>query len=103
VTARDRDPLSALGADVRAFRLSGGALVPELAPTERVLELSVPRVDEAMTRLLPRLPSLARRGRRLRVPLRGTSPEAVLAVCRDEGVRVRGSRVAEEPSPQRTI
>lgn len=97
VTARDREAVVALGPEAHAYRLLGGTLVPEVSPSERVLELSVPRLDEAMTRLLPRLPSLARRGRRLRVSLRDTSPEAVLAVCRDAGVAVRGSRVAEEP------
>ena len=99
VTARDRETLRALGPDAHTYRLERGTLKPEPAEQQRVLEISVPRVDEAMTRLLPRLPSLARRGRRLRVPLIGTSPEAVLALCRDVGVSVRGSRVAEEPAP----
>ncbi len=98
ITARERESLRALGPDSHAYHLDRGRLVPDGAEAHRVLELSVPRVDEAMSRLLPRLPSLARRGRRLRVPLRGTSPEAVLALCRDVGVSVRGSRVAEEPA-----
>ena len=68
-----------------------------------VLELAVPSPEDAMARLASRLPSLARRGRRLRVPLFGHSPEAILALCRDAGVQVRASRVAEEgigPEPQ---
>jgi len=71
-----------------------------LPPRQSVLELAVPAPDDAISRLLPRLPSLSRRGRRLRVPLGGTSPEAVLALCRDAGVAVRGSRVAEEALPR---
>lgn len=96
VAARDEESALALGPTARRFTLERGRLRLASEPLQRILELSVPRVDEAMTRLLPRLPSLARRGRRLRVPLGGTSPEAVLAVCRDEGILVRGSRVAEE-------
>lgn len=96
VTAREADELKHLDSVATRFHLERSRLVPDAAPLERVLELTVPRVDEAMSRLLPRLPSLARRGRRLRVPLGGTSPEAVLALCRDAGVAVRGSRVAEE-------
>ena len=71
------------------------------AGRRNVLELAVPSPDDAMRRLLPQLPSVARRGRRLRVPLgAGTSPESVLALCRDVGVAVRASRVAEEPVPR---
>ena len=98
VVARDAESLRHLDPGATRFHLEQGRLVRDAVGPERVLELTVPRVDEAMTRLLPRLPSLARRGRRLRVPLGGTSPEAVLALCRDVGVAVRGSRVAEEVS-----
>lgn len=69
---------------------------PGLPGVHTVLELAVPSPDDAMRRLADRLPSLARRGRRLRVPLGGRSPESILATCRDAGVRVRASRVAED-------
>jgi ABC-type multidrug transport system ATPase subunit len=113
VTARDEETLAALGPAARHYQLVRGRLVDGAAgavagavagaASRRVLELAVSRVDEAMTRLLPRLPSLARRGRRLRVPLGGTSPEAVLAVCRAAGVAVRASRVAEDALPREPL
>jgi peptide/nickel transport system ATP-binding protein len=108
VTARDEETLAALGPAARHYQLVRGRLVDSEgglagAASRRVLELAVSRVDEAMARLLPRLPSLARRGRRLRVPLGGTSPEAVLAVCRAAGVAVRASRVAEDALPREPL
>jgi ABC-type multidrug transport system ATPase subunit len=109
VTARDEETLAALGPAARHYQLVRGRLVDGAAgavagaASRRVLELAVSRVDEAMARLLPRLPSLARRGRRLRVPLGGTSPEAVLAVCRAAGVAVRASRVAEDALPREPL
>ena len=108
VATREAAGLDALGVADRTLRLERGRVAgaPE-APrtaaspegTRAVLELSVPSPEDAMSRLASRLPSLARRGRRLRVPLAGSTPEAILALCRDAGVRVRGSRVAEEASP----
>ncbi len=99
IAARD---IEACGGEAVAdvtWHLDAGTLSAPAAPRRSVLELSVPSPDDAMVRLLPRLPSVARRGRRLRVPLGALSPEAVLATCRDAGVRVRGSRVAEEALP----
>jgi ABC-type multidrug transport system ATPase subunit len=89
-----------LAAADRVLRLERGRLVPHGDARRSVLELSVPSPDDAMTRLASRLPSLARSGRRLRVPLAGNSPEAILALCRDAGIRVRASRVAEEGGPE---
>lgn len=102
VATRDARELEALGFADRRFEMQRGRLTELAAPapaTRAVLELAVPRPEEAMLRLLRRLPSLARRGRRLRVPLAGQTPEAILALCRDAGVRVRASRVAEEALP----
>ena len=113
VATRDAAGLDALGLADRTLRLERGRVVatsradapgaPRIVAspdeTRAVLELSVPSPEDAMSRLASRLPSLARRGRRLRVPLAGSTPEAILALCRDAGVRVRGSRVAEEASP----
>jgi ABC-type multidrug transport system ATPase subunit len=100
IAARDEGMLRALALPDRIHRLDAGRLRDPLPLRRSVLELAVPAPDDAISRLLPRLPSLSRRGRRLRVPLGGTSPEAVLALCRDAGVAVRGSRVAEEALPR---
>lgn len=97
IATREAGPLGALGLGDRTLRLERGRIVAGATVTRTVLELAVPSPDDAMTRLARSLPSLARRGRRLRVPLSGQSPEAILALCRDAGVRVRASRVAEEP------
>ena len=99
IATRDATTLGALGLGDRTLRLERGRIVSESRATRSVLELAVPSPDDAMTRLAKRLPSLARRGRRLRVPLIDQTPEAILALCRDAGVHVRASRVAEEPSP----
>lgn len=99
VSGRDGDACGGQGTADRVVHLIEGRVQGTRAPRRRILELAVPSPDEAIQRLLPRLPSLARRGRRLRIPLRGTSPEAVLALCRDAGVQVRASRVAEEALP----
>jgi ABC-type multidrug transport system ATPase subunit len=99
VAGRDGDACGGQGTADRVLHLVEGRVQGSRAPRRRILELAVPSPDDALARLLPRLPSLARRGRRLRVPLRGTSPEAVLALCRDAGVQVRASRVAEEALP----
>lgn len=97
VATREPGPLAAIGERVRLYSLERGRLRAAPVPRHSILELAVPSPEDAMARLLPRLPSLGRRGRRLRVPLGGISPEAVLALCRDVGVAVRASRVAEEP------
>lgn len=99
VATREPRDLGALGLADRTFELHRGRLTEVTVPprgSRTVLELAVPSPDDAMSRLARRLPSLARRGRRLRVPLAGQSPEAILALCRDAGVQVRASRVAEE-------
>ena len=102
ISTREAAALGVLGLGDRTLRLERGRIAAEIRATRSVLELAVPSPDEAMTRLSKRLPSLARRGRRLRVPLTGMTPEAILALCRDAGVRVRGSRVAEEALPSPT-
>lgn len=101
LATREVNTLTALGVADRSLRLEAGRTVAIESPTHPVLELAVPRLEDAMARLAHRLPSVVRRGRRLRVPLTSTTAEAVLAACRDAGVRVRGSRVAEEPLPPR--
>jgi len=103
LATRESTTLEAYGLADRSFPLERGRLGPTRRAMRSVLELAVPSPEDAMARLASRLPSLARRGRRLRVPLFGHSPEAILALCRDAGVRVRASRVAEEgigPEPQ---
>jgi putative ABC transport system ATP-binding protein len=103
LATREASTLEAYGLADRGFPLERGRLGPTRRPMRTVLELAVPSPEDAMARLASRLPSLARRGRRLRVPLFGHSPEAILALCRDAGVQVRASRVAEEgigPEPQ---
>lgn len=99
VAGRDGDACGGQGTADRVVHLVAGRVQGTRALRRRVLELAVTSPDDALARLLPRLPSLGRRGRRLRIPLRGTSPEAVLALCRDAGVQVRASRVAEEALP----
>lgn len=99
VATRDADQVGELPLADRILRLARGRLDLDARTTRSVLELAVPRPADAFARLVSRLPSLARRGRRLRVPLRGQTPEAILALCRDAGVLVRASRVAEERRP----
>lgn len=98
IAGRNGEGTGGQGTADRVVRLDHGRTADTLGARRSVLELMVPSPEDAVARLLPRLPSLAQRGRRLRVPLRGTSAEAVLALCRDVGVQVRGSRVAEEPT-----
>jgi putative ABC transport system ATP-binding protein len=101
IAGRDGDACGGQGTADKVLRLVQGRVDGLARPRRNVLELVVPSPDDAMGRLLPRLPSVARRGRRLRVPLvPGTSPESVLALCRDAGVAVRASRVAEELVPR---
>jgi len=100
IAGRDADACGGQGTADIVLRLVGGRIADGEDTRRSVLELAVPSPEDALSRLLPRLPSLARRGRRLRVPLRDTSPEAVLALCRDVGVPVRASRVAEERAPR---
>jgi energy-coupling factor transporter ATP-binding protein EcfA2 len=101
VAGRDGDACGGQGAADKVIRLVDGRVDGIARPRRNVLELAVVSPDDAMQRLLPRLPSVARRGRRLRVPLQqGTSAESVLALCRDAGVAVRASRVAEELLPR---
>lgn len=100
VAGRDAEACGGQGTADRVLHLDGGRTQGARAARQTVLELAVPQPDDAVTRLLRRLPSVGRRGRRLRIPLRGTSPEAVLALCRDAGVEVRASRVAEERLPR---
>jgi len=96
LATREESTLAAYGLADRTLPLERGRLGPVRRATRSVLELAVRSPEDAMARLASRLPSLARRGRRLRVPLLGSTPEAILALCRDVGVRVRASRVAEE-------
>ena len=93
IATRDAAGVTAL-AD-RTLRLDRGRLRQALPRTQLTLDLAVAQPARAARRLESRLPSLLRRGRRLRVPLEGRSPEAILALCREAGVEVRGSQVAE--------
>ncbi len=101
VTGRTPEACGGQGTADRVVLLNGGVMVNAGPPRRSVLELQVTSPDDALRRLAARLPSVVRRGRRVRVPLADLSPEAVLAVCRDAGVEVRGSRVAEEAIPPR--
>lgn len=96
VTGRTPEDCGGQGTADRVVMLRAGQMLNAEPLRRSVLELAVPSAEDAMQRLGSRLPSVVRRGRRVRVPLRGTSPEAVLALCRAVGVEVRGSRVAEE-------
>jgi ABC-type multidrug transport system ATPase subunit len=100
VAGREANVCGGQGTADSVIQLETGRVADASMARRTVLELAVPSAEDALARLLPRLPSVARRGRRVRVPLRGTSPEAVLALCRDAGVSVRGSRVAEEATPR---
>lgn len=101
IATRDPAVFAELGIADRTLRLAAGRQVEDTPATRSVLELAVPGAADAMLRLSARLPSVTRRGRRLRVPLQSLTPEAVLSACRDAGVVVRASRVAEEPLPGR--
>ena len=65
------------------------------------LELEVPLPIEARSRLALRLPTVYRRGRALRVPLRRYTPEEVLSECRALGIEVRASRLLAHAEPSR--
>jgi len=97
VVARDAAVVDAAAVADRVVRLERGRLVAAAMRTQLTLDLAVVRPASAARRLAVRLPSVRRRGRTLRVPLAGRSPEAVLALCREAGVDVRGSQVAETP------
>ena len=97
VLVATRDGAAVAGLADRVVRLTAGRLVSAGARTQLALDLAVAQPARDERRLAARLPSLTRRGRRLRVPLAGRSPEAILAVCREAGVEVRGSQVAEAP------
>lgn len=96
IATREENTMALLGVADRSLHLVEGRVASNEKSTRTVLELAVPHAEEAAARLAVRLPSMTRRGRRLRVPLVHTTPEAVLAACRDAGVTVRASRVAEE-------
>ncbi len=100
ILARESRPILSSGVVDRHLVLWRGQLCPmDQGRSRTMLELAVEAPEDAFERLARRLPSVARRGRRLRVPLEESSPEAVLATCRAAGVSVRASRVAEEPLP----
>ncbi|MBX3174763.1 MAG: ATP-binding cassette domain-containing protein [Gemmatimonadaceae bacterium] len=104
VTGRTVETCGGQGTADRVVMLRDGMMLnaEPARPSQIVLDLKVPSAEEALRRLSARLPSVRKRGRRLRVTLEELSPEAVLAVCRSEGVEVRASRVAEEPLPPRS-
>jgi ABC-type sulfate/molybdate transport systems ATPase subunit len=103
IATREENTMALLGVADRSINLVDGAVGSNSPNTRSVLELAVPHAKEAAARLAARLPSMTRRGRRLRVPLAHTTPEAVLAACRDAGVSVRASRVAEERLPAKVF
>jgi len=106
VATREQRDVAELTLADRTLVLQRGRLAESTSAsseTRSVLELAVTSPEDAMLRLLRRLPSLRRRGRRLRVPLAGQTPEAILALCRDAGVLVRASRVAEERTGDRPL
>ena len=97
VASRDHAAVDVAAVADRVLRLERGRLLTRARRTQLALDLAVGRPVSAARRLAVRLPSVRRRGRTLRVPLAGRSPEAVLALCREAGVEVRGSQVAETP------
>jgi ABC-type multidrug transport system ATPase subunit len=99
VSTRDAGSLSALAPD-RIHALVAGRLAAA-TPDHNTLELDVPLPIEARSRLALRVPSVYRRGRSLRVPLRRVSPEQVLLECRALGIEVRGSRLLGRDEPSR--
>jgi len=98
VATHDAAALAALAPDAVHTIAAGRVGVPARDTT---LELDVPLPIEARSRLALRVPTVYRRGRALRVPLRRYTPEQVLSECRALGIEVRASRLLGHDEPSR--
>lgn len=91
----------------RGALLREGRLVawidPRAAAPRNALELAVGAPRVAAARLRRHLAASCRRDGAVRVPLADRSAEEVLALCREEGIRVLRSRVVTEPAARWTV
>lgn len=76
---------------------------PRAAAPRNALELAVGAPRVAAARLRRHLAASCRRDGAVRVPLADRSAEEVLALCREEGIRVLRSRVVTEPLARWTV
>ncbi|MFA6168610.1 MAG: ABC transporter ATP-binding protein [Gemmatimonadaceae bacterium] len=76
---------------------------PRAAAPRNALELAVGAPRVAAARLRRHLAASCRRDGAVRVPLADRSAEEVLALCREEGIRVLRSRVVTEPVARWTV
>lgn len=91
----------------RGALLREGRLVawidPRAAAPRNALELAVGAPRVAAARLRRHVAASCRRDGAVRVPLADRSAEEVLALCREEGIRVLRSRVVTEPVARWTV
>lgn len=91
----------------RGALLREGRLVawidPRAAAPRNALELAVGAPRVAAARLRRHVAASCRRDGAVRVPLADRSAEEVLALCREEGIRVLRSRVVTEPMGRWTV
>ncbi|MBI5601458.1 MAG: ATP-binding cassette domain-containing protein [Gemmatimonadetes bacterium] len=91
----------------RGALLREGRLVawidPRAAAPRNALELAVGAPRVAAARLRRHVAASCRRDGAVRVPLADRSAEEVLALCREEGIRVLRSRVVTEPVSRWTV
>jgi len=90
------------GALLRAGRIVAW-IDPRAAAPRNALELAVGAPRVAAARLRRHLAASCRRDGAVRVPLADRSAEEVLALCREEGIRVLRSRVVTEPMARWTV
>lgn len=76
---------------------------PRAAAPRNALELAVGAPRVAAARLRRHVAASCRRDGAVRVPLADRSAEEVLALCREEGIRVLRSRVVTEPVARWTV
>ena len=76
---------------------------PRAAAPRNALELAVGAPRVAAARLRRHVAASCRRDGAVRVPLADRSAEEVLALCREEGIRVLRSRVVTEPAGRWTV
>ncbi|MHB1097083.1 MAG: ATP-binding cassette domain-containing protein [Gemmatimonadaceae bacterium] len=76
---------------------------PRAAAPRNALELAVGAPRVAAARLRRHVAASCRRDGAVRVPLADRSAEEVLALCREEGIRVLRSRVVTEPVGRWTV
>jgi ABC-type multidrug transport system ATPase subunit len=76
---------------------------PSAAAPRNALELAVGAPRVAAARLRRHVAASCRRDGAVRIPLADRSAEEVLALCREEGIRVLRSRVVTEPVARWTV